>query len=226
MFNPDLATICEVDFGPKVRAVGWLGTYYPFPVGSVEDAFVERLRAHISSAWQPPIAGGKHYCKLCPEHGAGGSVYVWFPTPHLKYVAPELIVHYIESHCYRPPEEFIQAVMSCPPQGSDEFFGLLSHFDNYWDRISRVDLSQVKFTKELLDCITSPIAYRYRVLPVASTPAGLSIAMREPIDSGDVFSLTVLLRCDVFPCIADATQIETLLPALYKLTPREEKDWD
>jgi hypothetical protein len=91
--------------------------------------------------------------------------------------------------------------------------------------ISRVDLSQVKFTKELLDCITSPIAYKYRVLPVASSPAGISVAMREPIDSDVVDSLTHLLRAEVFPCIADATQIETLLPALYTLPPRDDRDW-
>ena len=51
----------------------------------------------------------------------------------LKFVVPELIVHYIEAHCYLPPQEFIAAVMQCPPQGCAEFFQLLSGFENWWD---------------------------------------------------------------------------------------------
>jgi SAM-dependent methyltransferase len=58
---------------------------------------------------------------------------VWIPTKTLKYVAPELIVHYIEAHSYLPPQEFITAVMACPPQGSKAFFKLLSGFENWWD---------------------------------------------------------------------------------------------
>jgi hypothetical protein len=137
MFYPDLATECQVDFGPEVRAIGWLSANHLFSVGSVEDAFVARLRAHISTAWQPCFAAGKHDCEFCPHRRVGGSANVWFPTPHVKYVAPELIAHYIEYHCYRPPGEFIRAVMDCPPQGSDEFFELLSNFDNHWNRRQR-----------------------------------------------------------------------------------------
>jgi hypothetical protein len=48
------------------------------------------------------------------------------------YVAPELVVHYIESHGYQPPEEFIAAVMACPPQESAEFFGMLRPFGYSW----------------------------------------------------------------------------------------------
>jgi len=133
MYYPDLATECQVDFGPKVRAVGWLGEEHSFAVGSVDDAFMERLRSHITSAWQPFFAAGKHYCGFCPHRLAGGSANIWFPTEDAKYVVPELIIHYIEFHCYRPPDEFIRAVMNCPPQKSDEFFRMLSRFQNHWD---------------------------------------------------------------------------------------------
>jgi hypothetical protein len=115
MFYPDLATQCQVDFGPSVRAIGWLSAGHPFAVGSVEDDFVDRLRTHIAGAWQPCVTAGRHYCEFCPDRRVGGNSNVWFPTHHIKYVAPELIVHYIEYHCYQPPDEFIKAVMSCPP---------------------------------------------------------------------------------------------------------------
>lgn len=133
MFYPDLATECQVDAGPKVRAIGWLSVDHPFAVGSVEDVVVERLRAHISTAWQPLMTAGVHFCEFCPDHRVGGSANIWFPTQNVKYVAPELIVHYIEYHCYRPPDEFIEAVLTCPSQESNEFFRLLSQFDNHWD---------------------------------------------------------------------------------------------
>jgi len=133
VFYPDLATECQADSGPAVRAIGWLGVGHSFTVGSVAEAFVERLRAHIIDAWQPCFAAGKHHCEFCTDRLVGGSANIWFPTQRLKFVVPELIVHYIEFHCYRPPDEFIEAVMACPPQGSDEFFNLLSRFQNHWD---------------------------------------------------------------------------------------------
>ncbi len=50
----------------------------------------------------------------------------------LVYVAPELIVHYIEAHGYRPPDEFIQAVLRCPPQDSPAFHKRMSRFPFRW----------------------------------------------------------------------------------------------
>jgi hypothetical protein len=37
------------------------------------------------------------------------------------YVAPGGVVHYVESHSYLPPFEFIQAALRCPDYGSPEF---------------------------------------------------------------------------------------------------------
>ena len=142
MFYADLSTKCQVDSGPQVRAVGWLGkrngvlrlfgARHPFTVGEVDSSFVDRLREHIRNAWQPVGLMGWHSCEFCRDPHARGGTNIWIPTRSLKYVAPELIVHYIESHCYLPPQEFIAAVMQCPPQESDEFFQLMSGFDNWW----------------------------------------------------------------------------------------------
>jgi hypothetical protein len=134
VFYRDLSTKCQVDSGPNVRAVGWLGKRNsPFTVGDVDPRFVEKLLEHIQSAWQPFRLMGYHFCGFCRDFEAKGTRNVWIPTASLKYVAPELIIHYIERHNYAPPQEFISAVMECPPQGSPEFFQLLSRFDNCWD---------------------------------------------------------------------------------------------
>jgi hypothetical protein len=147
MVYPDLSTECQVDRGGEVRAVGWLGkrvgllgflgARQPFTVGEVESGFVNKLRQHIRTAWQPVVTWGLHSCEFCRRPLARGSKNLWIPTRSLKYVAPELIVHYIEVHCYLPPQEFITAVMDCPLQGSTEFFQLLSGFDNWWDAQQR-----------------------------------------------------------------------------------------
>lgn len=39
----------------------------------------------------------------------------------MVYVAPELILHYIEAHLYKPPDEFINAVLRSPDQNSSAY---------------------------------------------------------------------------------------------------------
>jgi hypothetical protein len=37
------------------------------------------------------------------------------------YAAPSLILHYIDAHEYAPPEAFCEAVLACPPMGSEAY---------------------------------------------------------------------------------------------------------
>jgi len=153
MYYADLSTRCQVDAGPQVRAVGWLGKcpggrgladdHRLFTVGKVDAAFVDKLREHIRDAWEPVATAGFHRCGYC--RAASGGRNVWIPTKTLKYVAPELIVHYIEAHSYLPPQEFITAVTACPPQGSKAFFELLSGFENWWD--SQLDVGELNVSQ-------------------------------------------------------------------------------
>ena len=43
---------------------------------------------------------------------------VFVPGDAKIYVAPELILHYIDQHGYAPPAEFQQAVLDCPTMRS------------------------------------------------------------------------------------------------------------
>jgi hypothetical protein len=43
---------------------------------------------------------------------------VFVPGDAKIYVAPELILHYIDRHGYAPPGEFQQAVLDCPTMRS------------------------------------------------------------------------------------------------------------
>jgi hypothetical protein len=139
MFYPDLATECQVDAGPCIRAIGWLEQSHQFPIGDVAPTFVVALRAHLKAPTQPVLAMGFHQCDLCDavSKRVSGKSNVWIPTNEYIYVAPALIVHYIEEHRYRPPNEFIAAVMACPEQGSEAYCALINRFPDWQERMKQ-----------------------------------------------------------------------------------------
>jgi hypothetical protein len=79
---------------------------------------------------------GWHQCEFCPK-GAYGKVAVgwrnvWIPAKEVVYIAPQLVIHYVEAHNYRPPDGFIEAVIACPSQGSQEFRNKMRAFSAWW----------------------------------------------------------------------------------------------
>jgi hypothetical protein len=50
---------------------------------------------------------------------------VWLPARGVIFVAPSLILHYVEAHQYNPPTEYVDALMACPRQLSDEWSALM-----------------------------------------------------------------------------------------------------
>jgi hypothetical protein len=146
MFYPDLGRRCDVDFGEHVRAVGWLARGQPFQTGEVADDFFRALHEHVCAAWQPVGMPGIHLCEFCAQplpngRFVGGNSNVWIPCGDRVFVAPALILHYIEVHGYRPPEEFVDAVLAAPHQGSREFHELMDRFPSWWQRDSSLPLA-------------------------------------------------------------------------------------
>ncbi|AMV29564.1 hypothetical protein VT84_34535 [Gemmata sp. SH-PL17] len=43
---------------------------------------------------------------------------LWLPGDGFLFVAPSLILHYMDAHEYSPPDEFQEAVRACPPMRS------------------------------------------------------------------------------------------------------------
>ncbi|NVB82873.1 MAG: hypothetical protein HOV81_31135 [Kofleriaceae bacterium] len=134
MYYPDLGPDCQIAVGPAVRAIGWLERGKPFAVGPVDRQFVARLKQHVTDAgkWLPVIAMGPHFCDLGACDGNGGTSNVIVPAETCVYVAPELILHYVETHQYEPPHEFIAAVLACPEQSSDAYVAKLLPFASTW----------------------------------------------------------------------------------------------
>lgn len=137
----DLA-ICRYFDIPEVSliAVGWLDFDKPFPKGDVERHFFSELVALAEHAWQPTLMQGRHPCAMC-QFTAGphqlvfetttvhlGALNIFVPSRDGIYVAPSLILHYIDAHRYKPPMPFMEAVHWCPPMRSPEYMdGLRTH---------------------------------------------------------------------------------------------------
>ena len=106
----------------KLVAVGWLEQGKPFPTGEVPRAVYDALREMRKNPWQPFVCPGLHECDLCRFDGeARGCANLIIPSDGIIYVAPELIVHYMNAHGYQPPDEVCRAVLSCPPMRSMEY---------------------------------------------------------------------------------------------------------
>lgn len=113
--------------GQNLLSVGWLAHGHAFPQGRCEPAFVARLRELLKDVWAPVVFCGPHFCELCPpSRTAGGVANLFVPSENAVFVAPELVVHYIEEHSYCPPAEFVAAVMACPPMNSQAFHSAIA----------------------------------------------------------------------------------------------------
>jgi hypothetical protein len=129
---PDMGCNTMVAEGDHVRAVGWLSSSKYFPRGEVPADFLARLRefyrlsGHSYKALQFRIFAGKHTCDFCEKVDCSRDFGVATETE--LFVAPGMIVHYIESHGYLPPSEFISAVLVAPLPDTEVYANLAVPF--------------------------------------------------------------------------------------------------
>src|SRR5260370_27158508 len=124
-FCRDLSRRTMVAASNYVRAVGWLATGHPYPQGRAQPAFLRRLkrfaflwRFSTKELWWGEFRG-LHTCEVCGKDKAHGNFGV--PAGRLLFVAPEMVVHYVQAHRYAPPEEFVTAVLAAPLPGTAEY---------------------------------------------------------------------------------------------------------
>jgi len=114
MYFPDLTEIESRTDGPAMFRMGWLERGQPFPTGRVPAPTVEKLR--VLCAEPVALTRGFHCCDLCnakdPELG-NGEIHVSLDEETM-FVAPQMILHYIEAHDYCPHEDFLRAVNESP----------------------------------------------------------------------------------------------------------------
>ncbi len=129
-YYADLSDHTMIAAGPHVRAIGWLDDKHAFPNGIASAEFVNKLYRITESEtllglyeneWDSLADEyfGFHTCELCHNYDHGDNIVV--PSDQVMYVAPKMIVHYIEEHGYLPPKQFIDAVLKSPFPGTKDY---------------------------------------------------------------------------------------------------------
>ncbi len=108
-----------------LKAVGWLDNEKMFRTGRIEPELFAKLKTLLIDPWQPFVFGGCHECELCQFDAPFGHANLFVPNGSTIFVCPELIVHYIASHFYRPPDEFLSALANCPDTRTIQYKKLL-----------------------------------------------------------------------------------------------------
>jgi hypothetical protein len=134
-YFPDLGTVTMATAGPHVRAIGWLDADYPYPTGRrLPAGFTAHLHA-CAGDWtrSARLLGlqtflGWHSCEFCTEAIGFGSFGI--PADDILFVAPDMVGHYVATHRYMPPEEFIMAVLQAPAFDSPRYAALVERFRN------------------------------------------------------------------------------------------------
>lgn len=139
-FFPDLTPhknhqgiLCE-----STLNVGWLSCEHGYDCGTSLSSFIERLWIFCAS----PVVRtrGYHCCDLCRVPQIGPLRVTWgtqttklgtaeirvFGEEGRVYAAPDLIFHYVTEHKYRPPSEFVSAILISPIPHTLEYDRLLA----------------------------------------------------------------------------------------------------
>ena len=128
----DLAATSYWAISGNIRAVGYLEYPHEYSRGEVDPKFFRKLMELIARPNGLLFCLGMHRCGFCASEGKDGpdartsQATLLIPSDDCLYESPIWIGHYIHAHSYRPPDEFIRAVESCPQPGSDAFRKLLA----------------------------------------------------------------------------------------------------
>jgi hypothetical protein len=139
-FYTDLANTTMISSGPHVRAIGWLDDIHAFPTGKTPAAFVQQLRyitekcfaSEDALGWTLDSFFGVHTCELCHKFDHKENFGV--PAGEVLYVAPAMILHYVEEHGYLPPEQFVDAVLESPIPGTKAYEDAVVKFQELHER--------------------------------------------------------------------------------------------
>jgi hypothetical protein len=127
--GPNPREIRAIKWADRLRAIGWLDDTHSYTCGRIPPAVRAKLGDLNRDPWEPCLFFGWHTCELCSfadaDRGPRGIRNIFVPGNGFLYVAPEMILHYIERHDYLPPTEFCDAVLACPHPGSASYLEMV-----------------------------------------------------------------------------------------------------
>jgi hypothetical protein len=109
--------------------VGWIDCNVTFRTGTAPSELIYKvalatrlLRNPMRGIHGCPFCGHEHiFVQLDGEEFLLGMSEVWLPSPTSEtiYIAPSLLLHYIEAHNYVPPAQVAQDVLALPAKIDD-----------------------------------------------------------------------------------------------------------
>lgn len=120
---------------PKPLNIGWLSVEALFETGFTSQDFKDKLLKFRSDEFIVFIARGFHACEFCnlsheqwakdrygdKAHWASiGDGEIRVLGKSAIYAAPALIYHYVVEHQYKPPDEFIEAILVGEPDSMEQ----------------------------------------------------------------------------------------------------------
>ena len=149
-FFPDLTPFeykLEVPI-PGVLNIGWLHRKHKFTVGDINEKFQNKLKSFILNHDDGKVLinrlkAGVHMCPFCDKvdlilDADGKQTYLtwailWIPSENnCFYASPAMLYHYIDEHNYKPPQEYVDAVMrlkdDCKFSGQKQYSELVGKY--------------------------------------------------------------------------------------------------
>ncbi len=141
-YYPDLSSYSHFPLSFEIRRtsfnVGWLSISEFYPIGDTPEPFHTKLLELCATA-RVHDTMGYHFCEFCENDNQDaitrvryadkelwlGNGEIWSIGKASLYVAPTLIYHYVTAHNYRPPDKYIESVLTTTPE-SEEYRDLLT----------------------------------------------------------------------------------------------------
>jgi hypothetical protein len=118
MYFPDLTPYADYDQpGHRIFRVGWLEKSEMFETAEPPECVVDSLKKQLS--FRVLRTRGRFRCHLCKRREyleldeykqTLGSAQIWIENGQVTYACPDMIIHYIEEHHYKPPAAFLTAL--------------------------------------------------------------------------------------------------------------------
>jgi hypothetical protein len=153
-YYADLSEYSYYGAEPGTQNVGWIGHGHEFrkaePDAEILDKLWDQCKISVLQT------RGIHKCEFCDgdsyyaeKNGEtlllGSAEIRVFSSSGAIYAAPTLIYHYVKSHNYSPPDEFIRALKEGPTPTSQEYFNKLEELGLEWQTTSAPTNKPVPF---------------------------------------------------------------------------------
>lgn len=100
----------------KILNIGWLAGEYP--KGKPSKEFLKELKKY--EKFPRTQTRGFHVCPYCGKARSSNEIRV-ISKKGIVYASPMMVIHYVQKHNYKPPDEYIDAVLDSVEPGGFEY---------------------------------------------------------------------------------------------------------